>query len=125
MRNLFYICVLLLAVTATASCMATENCPNVLFIYADDLGGWGDLACHGHPHIKTPNLDRLAKEGTDFQQFTVCNPVCSPSRTAIVTGHFPARHEVHEHFASHLQNVARGMPDWLDPQVTLLPRLFK
>ena len=98
--------------------------PNVLFIYADDWG-WGDLACHGHPHLKTPNLDRLAKEGTDFQQFVVCNPVCSPSRTAIVTGHYPARHLVHQHFAGHAENEARGMPDWLDPNVTLLPRIFK
>ncbi len=98
--------------------------PNVLFIYADDWG-WGDLGCHGHPHLKTPNIDRLAKEGTDFEQFVVCNPVCSPSRTAIVTGQYPARHLVHQHFASHAENVARGMPDWLDPKVTLLPRLFK
>lgn len=98
--------------------------PNILFIYADDWG-WGDLACHGHPHLQTPNLDRLAKEGTDFQQFVVCNPVCSPSRTAIVTGQYPARHLVHQHFAGHAENVARGMPDWLDPKVTLLPRLMK
>ncbi|TDU81008.1 N-acetylgalactosamine-6-sulfatase [Prosthecobacter fusiformis] len=98
--------------------------PNIVFIYADDWG-WGDLACHGHPELKTPNLDRLAKEGTDFQQFVVCNPVCSPSRTAIVTGQYPARHGVHQHFASHEQNAERGMPDWLDPKVTLLPRLMQ
>lgn len=115
--------ILALLMAMAISARAAEGRPNVLFIYADDWG-WGDLACHGHPELKTPNLDRLAKEGTDFWQFTVCNPVCSPSRTAIVTGHFPARHGVHEHFATHAANVARGMPDWLDPQVTLLPRLF-
>lgn len=104
--------------------LAEEARPNILFIYADDWG-WGDLACHGHPHLKTPNLDRLAKEGTDFQQFVVCNPVCSPSRTAIVTGRYPARFLVHQHFAGHAENVARGMPDWLAPKVTLLPRLMK
>ncbi len=97
--------------------------PNILFIYADDWG-FGDLACHGHPHLKTPNLDRLAREGTDFHQFTVCNPVCSPSRTAIVTGQYPARHGVHQHFAGHAENVARGMPDWLDPKAPLLPRVL-
>lgn len=97
--------------------------PNVLFIYADDWG-FGDLACHGHPHLKTPNLDRLAREGTDFHQFTVCNPVCSPSRAAIVTGQYPARHGVHQHFAGHSENVARGMPDWLDPKAPLLPRVL-
>jgi N-acetylgalactosamine-6-sulfatase len=102
----------------------TSSRPNILFIYADDWG-WGDLGCHGRANLKTPNLDRLAKEGTDFEQFVVCNPVCSPSRTAIVTGHYPARHLVHQHFASHAENVARGMPDWLDPKVTLLPRIMK
>ena len=114
---------LVLVATVTPT-YAADQSPNILFIYADDWG-WGDLSCHGHPHIKTPNIDRLATEGTDFHQFTVCNPVCSPSRTAIVTGHFPARHRVHQHFASHQQNVARGMPDWLDPKVTFLPRLLK
>ncbi len=97
--------------------------PNIVFIYADDWG-FGDLACHGHPHLKTPNLDRLAREGTDFQQFTVCNPVCSPSRTAIVTGQYPARHGVHQHFAGHAENVARNMPDWLNPKAPLLPRVL-
>lgn len=98
--------------------------PNILFIYADDWG-WGDLACHGHPHIKTPHLDQLAADGADFQQFTVCNPVCSPSRTAIVTGHFPARYSVHQHFSTPESNAERGMPDWLDPRAPMLPRLFK
>jgi len=41
--------------------------PNILFIFTDDWG-WGDLGCHGHPYLKTPNIDRLAREGTDFQR---------------------------------------------------------
>lgn len=98
--------------------------PNMVFIYADDWG-WGDLGCHGHPHLRTPNLDRLAREGADFHQFTVGNPVCSPSRAAILTGQYPARHGVHQHFASHEENLARGMPDWLDPRAPLLPRMLK
>ena len=40
--------------------------PNILFIFADDWG-WGDLGCHGHPYLKTPHIDRLAAEGTDFR----------------------------------------------------------
>ncbi|MBI5773335.1 MAG: sulfatase-like hydrolase/transferase [Verrucomicrobia bacterium] len=98
--------------------------PNIVFIYADDLG-FGDLACHGHPRIQTPHLDRLAREGTDFWSFTVVNPVCSPSRTGIVTGQFPSRWGVHQHFAAHEENVARSMPDWLDPKAPLLPRVMK
>ena len=49
---------------------ASPNEPptNILFIFADDWG-WGDLSCYGHPHVKTPNLDRLAAQGTLFSQF--------------------------------------------------------
>ncbi len=98
--------------------------PNIVFIFADDWG-WGDLSCHGHPHIETPNLDRLASQGTEFHQFTVNNPVCSPSRTAVMTGHFPARHSVHQHFASVEHQQKAGMPDWLDPGAPLLTRFLK
>ena len=80
--------------------------PNIVFILADDWG-WGDLSGHGHPWLKTPNLDRLAREGVDFQQFNVLNPVCSPSRTAIITGRFPARYCIHGHFASPPENASR------------------
>ena len=98
--------------------------PNILFIFADDWG-WGDLGCHGLKELKTPNIDRLASEGIDFYRFTVGNPVCSPSRTAILTGNYPARHSIHAAISRHERNVRRGMPDWLDPSVTLLPRLLK
>lgn len=115
---------LIAALSVSAAPMLRAAQPSIVFIYADDLG-FGDLACHGHPHIKTPSLDRLAREGTDFWSFTVVNPVCSPSRTGIVTGQFPSRWGVHQHFASHDQNVERNMPDWLDPAAPLLPRVLQ
>lgn len=98
--------------------------PNIVFIFADDWG-WGDLSSHGHSWLQTPHLDRLAREGTDFHQFNVLNPVCSPSRTAVLTGRYPARYSIHQHFAAPAENAARGMPDWLDPQAPLLPRLLQ
>jgi N-acetylgalactosamine-6-sulfatase len=97
--------------------------PNILVIVADDIG-WGDLSCHGHPVHQTPHLDRMATHGVDFQQFTVLNPVCSPSRAAILTGLYPARLSIHEHFAKPQDNRARGMPDWLDPQAPNWIRLL-
>ena len=97
---------------------------NILFIFADDWG-WGDLSVHGHPYVKTPNIDRLATEGTDFHRFTVASGVCSPSRTAVMTGQFPARHNIDGHFAWVHQNAERNMPDWLDYETTLLPRLLQ
>ncbi|MEM6517474.1 MAG: sulfatase-like hydrolase/transferase [Bacteroidota bacterium] len=98
--------------------------PNIVFIFADDWG-WGDLSVHGHPYIKTPNIDRLAKEGADFERFTVASGVCSPSRTAVMTGQFPARYNIDGHFASVSSNAKRNMPDWLDNKTILLPKLLQ
>jgi len=109
---------------AIAKHRPTEQKPNILFMFADDWG-WGDLGCHGHPYVKTPNIDRLAKEGTDFHRFVVASAVCSPSRTAIMTGHFPARYNINGHFAWVKQNARRNMPDWLDPKAPLLSRFLQ
>lgn len=98
--------------------------PNILFIFADDWG-WGDLSCHGHPYVKTPNIDRLANEGTDIHRFTVASGVCSPSRTAAMTGHFPARYNIDGHFAWASNNASRGMPDWLSPEAPFLPQMLR
>ncbi len=98
--------------------------PNIVFIFADDWG-WGDLSAHGHPYVKTPNIDRLVAEGTDYLRFTVASGVCSPSRTAVMTGQFPARYKIDGHFAWVPDNARRGMPDWLDPNAPTLPRLLR
>lgn len=123
MTRLFF-CVLLLLAALSNALWAVESKPNIVFIFADDWG-WGDLGCHDHPYLKTPHLDRLAWEGTEFLQFTVASGVCSPSRAAVMTGQFPARHSIHGHFATVASHVKRGMPDWLDPQTVLLPRLLQ
>jgi len=117
------LCALLGIMFASLDATAAAK-PNILFIFADDWG-WGDLGCHGHPYVKTPNIDRLAAEGTDFHRFTVANGVCSPSRTAVMTGHFPARYNIDGHFAWVPSNAKRGMPDWLSPKAPLLPRFLQ
>ena len=68
---------------------AADRKPNVILIYADDLG-YGDLGCYGGK-IRTPNLDRMAAEGVRFTNFLSANPVCSPSRSALMTGRYPTR----------------------------------
>ena len=101
--------------------------PNIVFIYADDLG-WGDISCHGaETWLKTPIIDRLAAEGIDFQQFNVLSPVCSPSRVAAMTGRFPSRYGINNVFnGSELGPKKSGtMPDWLDPKAPMLPRFLK
>ncbi len=97
---------------------------NILFIFADDWG-YGDLGCMGHQELKTPNLDKLADEGTIFTQFHVASPVCSPSRCAVLTGQYPSRHMVHGHFADYKTNENRNMQNWLTPNVQTLPGLLR
>jgi arylsulfatase A-like enzyme len=119
----FWISVLLCMASPAVSAARAAR-PNIVFIFADDWG-WGDLSCHGHPWAQTPNLDRLAAEGIDFHQFNVLNPVCSPSRAALITGQYPARFGIHQHFATPKANRDRSMPDWLDPRAHTLPRLLQ
>ena len=69
--------------------------PNVLWIYGEDL--YPDLACYGTPAVHTPHLDRLATEGTTFENAFVTCPVCSPSRSAIITGRYQTTFGAHHH----------------------------
>lgn len=64
--------------------------PNILFILIDDMG-YTDLSCTGSTYYETPNIDKLAREGTFFNQAYAACPVSSPSRAAIITGKYPAR----------------------------------
>lgn len=61
--------------------------PNIVVIMADDLG-YGDLQCYGHPRVKTPNIDQLARDGVRFTQHYANGPECSPTRTAFLTGKY-------------------------------------
>ena len=80
--------VLLILCCATTARAAEQ--PNVVIIFADDLG-YGDLGCYGSPTIRTPHLDRMAAEGVRFTDFYSAAEVCSPSRAALLTGRYPIR----------------------------------
>ncbi|MFZ9822474.1 MAG: sulfatase-like hydrolase/transferase [Gemmataceae bacterium] len=64
--------------------------PNVVFIMADDLG-WKDLGCQGSTYHKTPNIDRLANRSVRFTNYYTASPLCSPTRSSILAGLYPAR----------------------------------
>ncbi|WP_371858807.1 sulfatase [Streptomyces chrestomyceticus] len=66
--------------------------PNILLILGDDLG-WADLSSYGSPHIRTPHLDRLARQGVRFTQAYAGSSTCSPTRFSLYTGRFPGRTE--------------------------------
>ena len=67
----------------------TKQRPNVIVIITDDQG-YGDLSCHGNPHIRTPNLDALHGESVRLTNFHV-DPTCSPTRAALMTGRYSTR----------------------------------
>ena len=98
---------------ATSDAHAEERPPNVVIIFADDLG-YGDLECYGHPDFKTPRLNRMAAEGARLTQFYVPVPYCAPSRGTLLTGRYPWRHGVWRNPAPDAPNGGIndvGMPD--------------
>ena len=64
---------------------SAEPKPNIVFIMADDMG-YGDAGCYGQKLIQTPNIDRMASEGTRFTDCYAGSPVCAPSRSVLMTG---------------------------------------
>ncbi len=86
--------VLLLASLASLHAAAPPAKPNVIFILADD-SGFADFGCYGHPYARTPNIDRLAAEGTRFTQFYATGVTCCPARTGLMTSWLPARYSTY------------------------------
>ncbi|MBT5378391.1 MAG: sulfatase-like hydrolase/transferase [Opitutae bacterium] len=95
--------------------------PNIVLVFIDDMG-WGDFSCFGNKAARTPNIDRMAKEGVRFEQFYVNSPICSPSRTAISTGQYPQRWKITSYLSNRNHNEQRGMAQWLDPKAPMLAR---
>jgi arylsulfatase A-like enzyme len=92
--NTITIKTILLGMIQLAGFSAIAQKPNIIYILADDLG-YGDLSCYGQKHFKTPNIDRMAKEGMLFTQHYAGCTVCAPSRSSLMTGltsgHSPIR----------------------------------
>jgi arylsulfatase A-like enzyme len=91
--------------------------PNVVFILIDDLR-WDALGVTGHPFVKTPNIDRIAKEGMIFRNAFVTTPLCSPSRASFLTGQYAHKHNI----------VGNEKPQVLNPlsfKLTTFPMLLQ
>ncbi|TRZ55276.1 MAG: N-acetylgalactosamine-4-sulfatase [Rhodocyclaceae bacterium] len=103
----------LAAMLTLSSAWAAEQ-PNVIFVLADDLG-YGDLGAHGHPRLKTPNLDRLGRESVRFTDFHVA-PMCTPTRGELMTGISA--------FRNGATSVAQGGTT-IRRELPLMPQFFK
>jgi arylsulfatase A-like enzyme len=94
--------------------------PNVVLIIMDDMG-YGDLGSYGVPDAKTPNIDRLAREGVRMTDFYANAANCSPTRTALITGRYQQRYGIELPLGERPEDEERGLP----PSPTSLPALMK
>ncbi|MCX6900951.1 MAG: sulfatase-like hydrolase/transferase [Verrucomicrobia bacterium] len=109
------------AIDQTPTCGAATGKPNILVILADDLGR-GDYSAFGTKDIRTPNIDRLSREGMTFQNFYANSCVCSPTRAALLTGCHPDRVGVPGVIREESPLNSWG---YLSARATLLPQALK
>jgi len=115
-RVTYLLCVCICAATS-ATTFAEQRDPNVLFLAVDDLNDW--VGClGGHPQAKTPHIDRLAEKGVLFEQAYCAAPLCSPSRTAIMTGLRPSTTGIYGNLA-----WFRDIPKYKDWET--IPQYFR
>src|SRR5882762_5769413 len=92
--------VLWLRFASFAAVAAEAPRPNLVFLYTDDQARWA-VGAYGNREVRTPSLDRLAREGALFRNAFTATPVCSPSRASMFTGRYPTQF---------------GIDDWIDPR---------
>lgn len=109
---IFRITILIAFLCTLSSEALAQSKPNIILIIADDVS-WDDIGCYGNKAIRTPNLDRLAREGIRFNNVFVTASSCSPSRSSIITGRYP-----HNTGAAELHTP-------LPPHMTFFPELLK
>ena len=99
--------------------------PNVLWVFMDDVSPW--LPCYGDPTVETPNVDALASRGTRFDRAYATAPVCTPSRSAVITGMYQTSIGAHNHYSSFETWRGMEMDEW-DPNhlgVRTIPEIFR
>ena len=96
--------------------------PNFIVIFCDDLG-YGDLACYGSTKNRTPQIDSLARDGRKFTAFYSSSPVCTPSRSSLMTGCYPRRVGMHEDYTGHWVLIPRSRRGLNPEEVTVAEAL--
>jgi arylsulfatase A-like enzyme len=116
-RFLWTVLACLAAWPAAAQQPPQASVPNVVLIVTDDLG-YGDVGSYGSPDAKTPNIDRLAREGVRLTDFYANGPTCTPTRAALISGRYQQRFELERPLGS---GVETGLP----PEGRSLPQLLR
>lgn len=96
--SFFFLCL-------SAALAAEDRRPNVVLVLCDDIR-WDAMSCAGHPHLKTPNIDSLAKEGVFFENTFCTTSLCSPSRASILSGLYAHAHGVTNNFTEYPENLS-------------------
>jgi N-sulfoglucosamine sulfohydrolase len=104
-------CAFALAVVSACSLGVAAERPNLVLFIADDLT-WHDVGAYGNRDVRTPNVDRLAREGMTFQRAFAASPTCTPSRSALFTGTYPMRNGAHANH-SLVSSAVRTWPEYL------------
>jgi arylsulfatase A-like enzyme len=121
-------CLIAFALSAVPLCQAeagkSASRPNIIFLLTDDMG-YGDVGCNDGKLVPTPNIDRIAREGTRLTQYYTASPICSPSRTGYLTGMYPARWRITSYLQTRAGNRACEQADFLDPKAPSIARALK
>lgn len=105
--TVLFICSLYLTIAQEVNKKSLSK-PNIIVILCDDLS-WGDLGCYGQQKIKTPNIDRIAREGIMFTQAYAGNSVCAPSRSCLMEGKHPGHARVRDNsYKSYRESLQKG-----------------
>ena len=111
----------ILALVCAPSLSAADKAhPNLVFILTDDQSAWS-IGAYGNRDSRTPNMDRLAREGARFLNAFVCTPVCSPSRAAILTGRYGTQLGITDYISAKEGKSGLG----LKPEVKSWPKLLR
>ena len=105
----------ILALLLSVHSVWAQQSPNVLWIYVDDMSDW--LGCYGDPTVATPHIDQLAEQGVRFNRAYMPAPVCSATRSALITGTMQTSHGLHEHRTM----IKKPLPEG----ITTIPQLFR
>ena len=115
MQTMQRIAVFIFAMVAcTGATLADETKPPHLVLFLADDHGAADAGCYGNPQVRTPHLDRLAREGLRFERAYCASPSCTPSRSALYTGLMPARNGAHPNHTP-VHEGTQSLPHYLAP----------
>ena len=116
MLYLILIFLSLTVLSCTKHASTSHRLPNIIFILVDDMR-WDQMGISGHPFARTPNIDRIGKEGVMFTNAFVCTPLCSPSRASFLTGQYPHKHRI-------INNDRNGL-SFISHKLVTFPQLLR